>query len=206
MACSICAQGTYSLGGTQSTCLSCISASCATCRPTDGICLSCNPGYNWNGLIVILGNACSACSPGFFSLGGQNQCTVCTSMSCATCDPINGLCTGCNAGYGWDSSTRTCNPCSNGQFSLGGTSLCLACTVLGINGCSSCDPTNNRCTSCLPGFYSTGLTVNCVVCPENTFSFGGNIQQCLACNNACGTCNPQTGFCTSCYPGYSWNR
>jgi len=106
---------------------------------------------------------------GFYSLGGNMICATCISTACATCNPLNGRCTSCNAGYGWNANgvltNNACIPCGSGFYSLGANSGCLACTVINVNGCRSCNPTNNVCTSCHPGYYWEPSSNTCISCP-----------------------------------------
>jgi len=117
-ACTLCSIGTYSLGNLGLQCLTCIDSSCATCSLTTGVCQSCNAGYNWNNLNVILSNACTLCLAGTFSLGGTAQCQSCINAQCASCNPRTGFCTSCQPGHRYNGSAilseNVCIPCLAG--------------------------------------------------------------------------------------------
>lgn len=166
------------MGGTNSQCINCTSQSCQACNFRTGVCTSCNAGYNWNNLTIISNNSCTTCSLGTYSLGGNMICTTCLSLACAACNPLNGFCTSCNAGYGWNSNgaatNNACTLCAIDFYSLGVDSACLPCTVINVNGCRSCNRVNNVCTSCHPGYHWNPSSNSCIACVAGTYSLGGN--------------------------------
>jgi len=98
-----CAVGTYSLGNTN-VCISCISNACLACNSVNGFCTNCNRGYQYNSGTVV-GSDCTLCSTGFYSIGGNGTCTICTNVGCSACNITHGFCTSCNAGYIWNNNS-----------------------------------------------------------------------------------------------------
>jgi hypothetical protein len=112
-------------------------------------------------------------------------------VGCASCDPTNGDCSSCNAGYGLSGGV-TCTDCSLVTFtyfsagvtvtsySAGGTAVCLYNTRHSLlitagtrcTGCASCNSMSGACSSCHPGFgFNAG---SCTDCSASVgFSLGG---------------------------------
>lgn len=180
---------------------------CAQCRSQDlGACLSCVPGYFFNaasqtctscnipGCYSCNSLGCSQCHLGYTlspTFTCQKNCIVPCS-SCSSTDPT--VCLSCVAGYVYDTSAPgNCRP----DFSCNSTSNCAICPIgysilpSTSNGatvyyctqcgpsCARCDPNQqNKCISCLLGFYVGNNT--CKACPAG----------CVNCNGAssCFTC------------------
>jgi len=124
--------------------------------------------------------------------------TIATGQACTTANPgcnacVNAtstLCTGCHAGFGFDSFAKTCTACANMTYSdvSNATDLCISCNSTAAN-CATCSPTTGVCTSCRAGFFFNGTDNTCNLCAANTFSSGGTAASCSSCLNA---------ICTSC--------
>ena len=92
-------------------------------------CEACQPGTYGNG------KSCIDCPAGqYTSSVGSSSCTSCLTIGVETCDSTTGKATGCKAGYGFDSNSKTCTECGIGYYSAGGTNACTKCDEPTING------------------------------------------------------------------------
>ncbi|XP_060072580.1 multiple epidermal growth factor-like domains protein 10 [Ylistrum balloti] len=169
----------------------------------------------------------TACCPvGKF---GSGNCDLNCDSSCILnrCDPTNGVCTSCLAGYHGtlcdqlcpsgckdnicDQMTGQCHACFNGFF---GSTCNQTCSVNCQN--SVCGQLAGECEACVPGFYSSTCDQFCPSnCKDNTCNqLDGSCIACvpgyygsscdLSCPSNCkdNTCIQLDGLCTECNSGY----
>eukprot|EP00775_Hariotina_reticulata_P007566 gene7566-biopygen9370 len=172
--CTICPQGTFSLGGSFDACLPCgfgLTSAEGTSTRDDCVAskLACPSGMGAAPGAVSTDEC--ACLPGFGVSGSGPGCALC---------PVGSWSAGLSA-------TDVCTPCAFGTTSPAGSSSAGACYATN----SSCPvgmwiPTNTNVSSsaecvCKPGF-GTGLTGDsCHQCPVGTYSTGSTRDPCLAC-------------------------
>lgn len=212
--CKTCIKG--HLLGSDSSCSSVCSSSCATCENTPDSCTSCKDGFILNGTVCLqCPNNCKTCE----IEGGSSYCTSCLDgfyldkkecfachETCATCkNQSKSSCYTCHEGYYKDRQnndyTGTCSLCSSYTTHCAKcTSDCSSSTYCSFS-CNECDYgyyfANNRCQSC----HSTCKTCdgpsdqNCVDCTDDYFLQDG---KCVSCDSSCQTCKGSSTNCTSC--------
>ncbi|WAR16915.1 TENX-like protein [Mya arenaria] len=178
-----------------STCDENCAQNCASCRTSDGYCLSCGSGYYlYNGKCTTCGAHCACC--------GSGGCTSChnrywgstcdenCAQNCASCSKSDGYCLSCSPGY-WGNTCE--NPCGHH--------------------CLECDEQNGECISCEHGYLGHPCTecsrdmcmpqFDCELCTNISFFANGGVcclcslDKCVSCSKALDTVN-----CKICKQGY----
>ncbi|KCV68385.1 hypothetical protein, variant [Fonticula alba] len=165
------------------------------CQRCDGSCVECEDAFS-----------CSTCQPGLvFENAGQpgmsrlcvaicpgrtflqsGACAAC-NRECMLCSQEAHLCVACAYEYRWaagppvaPAAGASCAPCPEG---------CEACTE------------DDRCLSCVWGYYLTEEGVCVDQCPPGTYPDHAN-GRCLPCEVTCAECTGPVYYqCTACRPG-----
>ena len=156
--CQACPTGTYSGGGTAT-----------SCTP-------CSAGTYSNGGA----SSCTQCNPGTYSGSRAGQCTPCPSGKYNN-SRGSGSCQNCNAGsYASGVGNTSCATCSAGSYSSAGASKCTPCkagTFSKTSGASSCTP-------CSAGTYSgSDNATSCTSCTGNTYQNLTGQSSCTSCGD-----------------------
>lgn len=156
--CQACPAGTYSGGGTAT-----------SCTP-------CSAGTYSNGGA----SSCAQCNPGTYSNDGAGQCTPCPSGKYNN-STGSGSCQDCGAGsYASGTGNSSCATCSAGSYSSAGASSCTPCkagTFSNTSGASSCTP-------CSAGTYSgSDNATSCTSCAGNTYQNLTGQSSCTSCGD-----------------------
>lgn len=154
--CQPCETGTYSSGGTASTCTVCAAG------------MSLNNGV------------CSACPPGkFSSKDGQTLCNDCGKGTYSD-TPGASVCLSCTAGNYQDAEGQpSCKKCPKGMYqSTVGKDKCVECPA----GKFSDSDGSPYCSSCKPGEYQDkGGQSKCIKCPKDSYSDKISQSGCTKC-------------------------
>lgn len=224
--CAACPSGTWSNGGTATSCQSCssISVSNGTCTActTTGSCSEfvCSDGYALkNGFCVVKkcvsgtyedasGN-CRSCSDIAVAGGECTSCSydgsVCESVRCAdgwtnasvtSCTPTKN----CSAGGFWDEESQSCKRCDTYMIANGG---CVECDA---KACSKaeCDKPNmtfnssaQKCgVECAANQY-LDASLECQTCEKGQYAAGGWSAEATSCTS-CSTIAVEGGTCVEC--------
>ncbi|KAL5246618.1 hypothetical protein ACHWQZ_G018733 [Mnemiopsis leidyi] len=183
--CRTCGAGTYSLGGTTSSCTKCPSGKTVGAgvgrTVSDCYWIPCSAAH-----YLDQQQGCRQCSQGTYSSGG-------TTSSCSNCPTGKTVAAGsgtsqsdctwipCPAAHYLD-QVQGCRQCSEGTYSSGGTtSSCYNCptgkTVAAGSGTSQSDCYWMPCT----GGHFLNTQSGCQDCPEHHFSLGGMLTSCVPC-------------------------
>ena len=219
--CAACPSGTWSSGGTATSCQSCSNLSVAngTCTgcSASGNCtaVSCNGGYKASGASCVQatcpagqyvrGNSCAACPSGTWSNGG-------TATSCQSCSSIsvsNGTCTACTTtgscsefvcsdGYALKNGFCVVKKCVSGTYE-DASGNCRPCSDIAVAGgeCTSCSYDGSVCESvrCADGWTNASVT-SCT--PTKNCSAGGFWDEESQSCKRCDTYMIANGGCVEC--------
>jgi hypothetical protein len=211
--CNTCLPGSFSSGGSVSSCSPCPIGSYSPAGASS--CTACSAGDYGT---AIGSNACDYCPRGtYMPLAGQTYCLSCPAGSFA---PIarSSACALCGGGT-FQNSTRSfsCDECATGRYSSSNTTACITCaagrfanTTL-LSACYLCSTGkfsygtgNSVCQSCSLGRSSNiqGGTA-CFFCAVGLYQpyLTGNMTACLRCSG--GTIASTTGrsVCSTCSMG-----
>ena len=135
----------------------------------------------------------------FFILTQSEHCIPGTN-GCIKCETNqNDGCKFCEAGYGYNSTTKTCEICSSGYYSNGGQKQCESC-----NSYSYCSEMNEEERDWKCPFYSINEGSSfCEYCPPGKFTHIEH-NECFDCPENCLYCKggSKAGECIHCYRGY----
>ena len=219
--CAACPSGTWSSGGTATSCQSCSNLSVAngTCTgcSASGNCtaVSCNGGYKASGASCVQatcpagqyvrGNSCAACPSGTWSNGG-------TATSCQSCSSIsvsNGTCTACTTtgscsefvcsdGYALKNGFCVVKKCVSGTYE-DASGNCRPCSDIAVAGgeCTSCSYDGSVCESvrCAEGW--TNASVTSCTATKNCSAGGFWDEESQSCKR-CDTYMIANGGCVEC--------
>lgn len=176
--CQACPAGTYSGGGTAT-----------SCTP-------CSAGTYSNGGA----SSCAQCNPGTYSDDGASQCSPCPSGKYNN-STGSGSCQDCGAGsYASGTGNSSCATCSAGSYSSAGASSCTPCkagTFSNTSGASSCTP-------CSAGTYSgSDNATSCTSCAGNTSQNLTGQSSCTSCGDF--TAESSSGS-TKCKGKKTWGK
>ena len=156
------------------------------------VCKLCPAGTKGDGTT----KSCTPCEKGKFSVEGSSECSLCAAGSSTNNQTGQGACTPCAAGtYTSSKGQATCTSCSTGTCAVGkGNTSCKSCTGSGVTTCDKvdCHPltcsegyglSNNLCTACGVGKYSTNGDNSCYTCPAGTKNPNNADSKCYVCNN-----------------------
>ena len=187
-ACTQCSAGTYSAGGTATTCSTCTGAntSAAGASSCTVACTNSAGVHTWSTTATCTATKCSA---GYY-LNGKN-CTKCTGSKTTT---------------DGNTSTSCGTNCSN-SAGVSEWSTTATCTVVKCN--AGYRKNGNACTQCGAGTYSTGGTATaCSTCTGANTSAAGASSCTVACTNSTGVhtwSSSATCTATKCNAGYYLN-
>jgi len=167
--CLPCDPGTYSSGGT--------ATSCTTCSP--------NPIYGEK----TMGESTTICKPSaclagyeLLSVNGQNQCSQCPNgkystngLTCITCATSPGAKTMATSKISCAASA-----CQTGYYLSGGQ--CLESPA----GSFSAGDLATSPTPCAAGFYSAARATSCTACAAGSYSSNTGASSCTTCTNSLG--------------------
>ena len=154
--CVACAQGTYSSGGSSSSCTSCSAG------------------------MYINNGVCSTCEPGTFtSTEGKTSCTSCIP---GTYNDKSGstTCTNCPSGQYQDADgKKECKKCEAGTYqSQTGQTVCITCPAGKYTNTDGMD----KCSRCQTGYYQNKAgQKSCIICPKNTYADTSGSEECTPC-------------------------
>ncbi|XP_052761963.1 platelet endothelial aggregation receptor 1-like [Mya arenaria] len=199
---------------------------CASCRKSNGYCISCKPGYYFHhskcttcGIhcLVCDTRGCTSCHDGYWGSSCDGNC----SQNCALCSKSNGYCLSCDSGYylhhgkcttcGTHCAVcgqRGCTSCHDGYWGR-------SCDENCAQNCSLCSKSDGYCLSCASGYYlyyrkCTNCGTHCAACGS---------RGCISCHDGywgsscdkncaqnCASCSKSDGYCLSCRPGHYLNN
>ena len=163
---------------------------CSRCKGETLICSTCEPGFAMNKALnqctKVIENCytsgedgrCTICQEGYFL--EENRCISCHEKvkNCSQCsqDLANFRCFGCRKGF-FVTTKGDCKPCEADceRCDSVGCISCkeqhfvdksdFQCKICTLPNCFICE-NNEKCSSCLLGFYVDPISRKCVDCPE----------------------------------------
>ncbi|KAL5246540.1 hypothetical protein ACHWQZ_G018681 [Mnemiopsis leidyi] len=229
--CIQCGEGTYSSGGTTSSCSNCptgktVEAGSGTSE-SDCTWIPCPAAHYLDQV-----EGCRQCSEGTYSSGGttsscyncsagsyrDSTVTICTKCAENSVTEQSGAasCTSCSAGTVSNEERTQCEPCLAGTHRPANETSCESCvgsniSTKGADYCIPCIPglqANSQKTQCVPcqaGTYRDSSMSECQQCPENTYSTEA-AGLCLACPKR-SLANTDRTKCESCESlPYDWTE
>eukprot|EP01052_Picozoa_sp_SAG31_P005744 SAG31_NODE_257_length_18942_cov_6.099135_14_plen_1402_part_00 len=166
-----------------------------------GLCELCDAGQHTasHGL-----DSCDACQAGYVSTETRQECSACPPGMRSESEIASVVCLNCTTGmFSNEYAVSDCIDCSPGQYQdMVGMTMCISC-LLGRIVQNNGSVSEDNCTSCLPGRYSTN-GVECSDCEAGKHSDpnpGG--VQCVLCENGryAGVQHVPAASCVACELG-----
>jgi hypothetical protein len=166
--CGKCGKGEVSMGGSGTSCFSCLGSG-GEYADEEGLsaCRIAPPGYS----VTEDRTNITMCASGKYSSGGQTLCSKCEQGKYSSAGSVG--CTPCDPGEVPDG--ELCVPCNSGQYASFGSWQCLSCP----DGFFSSKPKSGYCEPCPEGTYTRDHK-ECVKCPAGKIS-GVAQERCTDC-------------------------